>query len=101
KARAEALDPVERKKFWRLSPDFVIELRSETDRLKVLRNKMQEWIANGAQLAWLIDPERRAVEIYRPGLEPEILENIDSIEAGPPIEGFRLDLRRVGDALSG
>ncbi len=58
-------------RFWHLCPDFVIELRSHTDRLPVLRAKMQEWIDNGARLAWLIDPEREAVEIYRAGQKPD------------------------------
>ncbi len=80
---------------WHLCPDFVIEMRSPTDRLRTLRAKMQEWIDNGAQLAWLIDPDREAVEIYRPGQEPEIRTGIASIAGEGPVEGFVLDLRRV------
>ncbi len=60
---------------------------------------MQEWIDNGAELGWLIDPERRAVEIYHPQKTPEVLEGIDSIAAGPPVEGFTLQLARVWDPL--
>jgi Uma2 family endonuclease len=96
--RVQALDQASRERYWHLAPDFVIELRS--DRLRVLREKMAEWLANGAQLGWLIDPERRAVEVYRPGLEPRILENVDSIEADEPIAGFTLDLARVWDPLA-
>ncbi len=85
--------------FWHLCPDFVIELRSRTDRLSVLRAKMQEWIDNGAQLAWMIDPEREAVEIYRPHTTPEIRIGIESVAGEGPVEGFLLDLRRVWNPL--
>ena len=91
--------PADLKGFWHLSPDFVIELRSDTDRLAKLRAKMREWIANGTQLGWLIDPERRAVEIYRPGQEPEILENPESILGEGPVAGFELGLRRVWEPV--
>ena len=84
---------------WGLCPEFVIELRSETDRLSVLRRKMREWVDNGAQLAWLIDPERRTVEVYRPGREAEILTGIDSIAGTAPVDGFMLDLKPVWDPL--
>jgi Uma2 family endonuclease len=89
-----------RRKYWKLSPDFIIELRSETDRLPVLRAKMQEWIDNGAQLAWMIDPEREAVEIYRPGQAPETRIEIRSIAGEGPVQGFVLDLRRVWDPFA-
>ncbi|HTA41518.1 MAG TPA: hypothetical protein VK789_03670 [Bryobacteraceae bacterium] len=52
------------------------------------------------QLAWLIDPERKAVEIHRPGQESEIRAGIDQIAGKPPVEGFELDLRRVWDPLA-
>ena len=85
--------------FWHLSPDFVIELRSDTDRIPALRAKMREWIDNGTQLAWLVDPKRRAVEVYRAGRGPEIHEDIDRIVADGPVAGFKLDLRRVWDPI--
>ncbi len=85
--------------FWHLSPDFVIELRSDTDRLAKLRAKMREWIENGTQLGWLIDPERRVVEIYRAGQEPEILENPERVGGESPAIGFELDLRRVWEPV--
>jgi Uma2 family endonuclease len=100
KTRVQALDAASRERYWHLAPDFVIELRSSTDRLRVLREKMIEWLANGARLGWLIDPERRAVEVYRPGVEPQILENVDSIAGEEPIAGFTLDLTRVWDPLA-
>src|SRR5450432_1316355 len=64
--RVRALDPKMLERYWHLCPDFIIEIHSQTDRGRILRDKMREWIDNGAQLAWLIDPENRTVEIYRP-----------------------------------
>jgi Uma2 family endonuclease len=81
--------------YWHLCPDFVIELRSQSDRLPVLRAKMREWIDNGAQLAWLIDPERRAVEIFRPGRDPETLTDPQSVLGEGPVAGFTLSLQRI------
>ena len=57
--------------FWHLNSDFVIELKSDTDRLPVLRKKMNEWIENGAELGWFINPETRTVEIFRSGKKSE------------------------------
>jgi Uma2 family endonuclease len=85
--------------YWPFAPDFVVEVHSEMDRLRPLPLKMQEWIDNGAQLAWLIDPEREAVEIYRPGHAPEIRRGILSVAGEGPIEGFVLELRRVWHPL--
>jgi Uma2 family endonuclease len=100
KIRLRALNNPELSGAWHLCPDFVIELRSETDRLRIVRAKMLEWIDNGAQLAWLIDPDRRAVEIYRPGQDPEIRTDIEAIAGEGPVEGFLLDLIRVWDPLA-
>jgi Uma2 family endonuclease len=86
-----------RPRFPHFAPDFVIELRSPDDRLSRLRPKMREWVDNGASLAWLVDPERRAVEIYRPGREPETLVNVETVAGEGPVEGFVLDLRPVWD----
>ena len=99
KDRILALTPLSRKTFWHLCPDFVIELRSHADRLPTLRKKMQEWMENGAQLAWLIDPDRRAVEIYRTGNDLLILENPESVAGESPIGGFVLQMKRVWDPL--
>jgi Uma2 family endonuclease len=100
KSRLQGLDKRSLEGFWHFCPDFVIELRSHFDRLRVLRDKMQEWIANGAQLGWLIDAERRAVEIYGPGREPEIRLDAMSVAGEGPIEGFVLELGPVWDPLS-
>ena len=81
--------------YWHICPDFVIELRSQSDRLPVLQAKMAEWIDKGAQLAWLIDPDRRAVEIYRPSRDAETLIDAQSVEGEGPVAGFTLSLGRV------
>jgi Uma2 family endonuclease len=93
--RWEAVPPEERKKFAPLCPDFVIELRSPSDRLRDLQDKMEEWIANGAQLGWLLDPEPRHVYIYRPDQPAERLEDPDRLSGDPLLPGFVLDLREV------
>jgi Uma2 family endonuclease len=56
---------------------------------------MHIWIANSAQLAWLVDPSRKTVEIYRPGREPEVVEGASSVEGEGPVAGFVLDLARI------
>lgn len=101
KSDVARLSATEREGYWHLCPAFVIELRSHTDRPRVLREKMIEWISNGAQLAWMIDPDTRTVGVYRPDREPEILSDMESVAAGEPLSGFVLDLRRVWDPLGG
>jgi Uma2 family endonuclease len=81
----------------RLCPEFVIELVSPYDRPKKLHEKMLEWMANGAELAWMIDPERRAVSIYRPGGDVEVRVGVLEVEGEGPVAGFVLDLREIWD----
>lgn len=78
--------------YWHLCPAFVIELRSKTDRLSTLRQKMLEYIANGAELGWLIDPQSRSVEIFRPGRDSEFQAGIETISG----EGDRYVQYAVG-----
>ena len=78
-----------------ISPDFVIELRSDTDNLSVLRRKMDEYIENGVRLGWLIDVVDYRVYVYRPGKSVEILEGPDSLSGEPVLPGFTLDLQPV------
>ncbi|MBM3735772.1 MAG: Uma2 family endonuclease [Acidobacteria bacterium] len=85
--------------YWHTCPNFVIELKSRTDRLPTLREKMEEWISSGVSLGWLIDPETRTVEIYRPGRDPESLKNPDRVRGEGPVEGFTLDLKKVWNPL--
>lgn len=73
--RWEAHTPEQRQKFPPLAPDFVVELRSATDDLKPLQEKMQEYCDNGVRLGWLIDPQNQRVEIYRQGQNVEVLHS--------------------------
>jgi len=98
--RWDALTPEQRKTFAPLCPDFVVELRSETDSLTELRAKMQEDVDNGAQLGWLIDPKlidpkQRQVEIYRAGQGVERLENPSTLSGEAVLPGFVLTLKRI------
>ncbi len=93
--RWEALTPQQRKGFVPLCPDFVVELRSESDSLTKLQAKMQEYIDNGARLGWLIDPQNRRVEIYRPGVDVEVWENPTELSGENLLPGFVLNLTRV------
>ncbi|MDY6786404.1 MAG: Uma2 family endonuclease [Cyanobacteriota bacterium] len=93
--RWDALTPKQRKGFAPLCPDFVVELRSQSDALGQLRSKMQEYINNGARLGWLIDPQNRRVEIYRPGVAVEVLDNPATLSGEEVLPGFVLKLRRV------
>jgi Uma2 family endonuclease len=99
KSRVRALDPAAVERYWHLCPDFVIEVRSQTDRGRALREKMREWIENGAQLAWLIDPADRTVEIYRPNGGVEVLTGAESLKGEGPVDGFVLDLLPVWNPL--
>ena len=93
--RLAALTAEERAKFLPLCPDFVVELRSPTDSLSALQDKMREYMDNGAQLGWLIDPLGGQVFVYRPGAPAERLEEPDSVSADPVLPGFRLELDEV------
>jgi Uma2 family endonuclease len=95
KERFEALSKEQRKTFAPLCPDFVIKLRSPTDSLDVTKEKMREYVENGAQLGWLIDPEQRRVYVYRPGSSVEELDDPEILSGDPLLAGFTLDLREV------
>lgn len=101
KARLNELSRQSLAGFWHLSPDFVIELKSDSDRLPVLRKKMIEWIENGAELGWLINPETRTVEIFRPKRKPEKRNGgLKSLCGDGPVEGFILDLDPIWNPLA-
>jgi Uma2 family endonuclease len=95
RTRWEALTDAEQSRYAPLCPDFVIELRSPNDSLSQLKTKMEHWIANGAQLGWLIDPENKTVSLYRPGEEPEILAHPTSVQGSGVMAGFELVMARV------
>jgi Uma2 family endonuclease len=94
-SRISALSEEELDGFWRLCPDFLIELKSEFEALPELQAKMREWIANGVELAWLIDPERKIVEVHRPGAAPEILNEPAEVHGEGPVAGFVLKMERI------
>jgi len=77
-----------------LCPDFVVELLSRSDRGGEARDKMEDWLANGVQLGWLVDPYRRQVLVYRPG-EPPVTVSGNSLQGSGPVDGFVLDLSEV------
>ncbi|MBY0505918.1 MAG: Uma2 family endonuclease [Bryobacteraceae bacterium] len=77
-------------------PEFVIELLSPSDRLNQAEAKMLEWLSNGVELGWLIDPGARTVRIYRPNVpQPEIHRGVASIDGEAPVVGFTLDLSAI------
>ena len=86
---------VQQNGFAPLCPDFVVELRSQQDRLSVLQEKMQEYIATGAQLGWLIDPLEKRVHIYRPKQAVEIRDDPASLDGEAVLPGFVLDVREL------
>ncbi len=92
--RWNALTEAQRKSFPPLCPDFVVELRSPSDSVSELKAKMEEYIENGAQLGWLIDPAQKKVWIYRPDSAVEELDHPTSLSGEPLLRGFILDLRQ-------
>ncbi|MEY2911063.1 MAG: hypothetical protein RLZZ184_372 [Cyanobacteriota bacterium] len=91
----EIIPAEKRKKFAPICPEFVVELRSENDNLSTLKEKMQEYIDNGAQLAWLIDRKQRKVFIYRPNCGVEELNNPQTLTGEDILPGFVLDLSEI------
>ncbi len=89
------LTPQQRQKFLPLCPDFVIELRSPTDSLKTLQNKMKEYLENGTKLGWLINPKAKQVEVYRQEKEVEILDNPTTLSGEDILPDFVLDLELI------
>jgi len=84
----------ERLKFAAIVPEFVAEVRSKTDRINALKDKMLEWIENGVRLAWLIDPKTETTYIYRENGDIETLKGFDHILTGEDImEGFEFNLK--------
>ena len=95
RSRWENVPPDERDRFAPICPDFVIELRSPSDRLATLQAKLAEYLASGSRLGWLLDPPTRQVYVYRPGAPVERLEGPDVVSGDPVLPGFRLDLREI------
>ncbi len=95
--RWDSLTQKEQEQFPPLCPDFVVELRSRTDRLNPLIAKMEEYIANSTELGWLIDPLERKVHIYRAGEGAEILDDPEKVSGDPLLKGFVLEVRSLWD----
>ena len=93
--RWDALSNEQREKFPPLCPDFIVELRSPSDRLSTLQRRVRELVRNGAQVGWLIDPRRRSVHVYRPGEAVQTLLAPISVSAEPLLPGFILDLGHI------
>ena len=93
--RWDALTAGQQRGIGAFCPDAVFEVRSWSDGLADLRAKMRSYVVNGARLAVLIDPERRAVEIYAPDRDPRVLESARSVSCDPVLPGFILDLEAI------
>jgi Uma2 family endonuclease len=93
------LTPKQRKEFPRLAPEFVVEVLSPSDRLKSAKAKMEQWIANGVRLAWLIDGDAKSVHIYREGRAPKTRKGILQLAGEGPMDGFVLNLKAIWKGL--
>ena len=93
--RWRALSDEDQSGFARICPDFVIELRSSSDRLPDLQAKMEEYLDNGARLGWLIDAQEQRVYVYCPGQEVQLLDAPESISGDPVLQGFVLELTAI------
>jgi Uma2 family endonuclease len=93
--RWNALPKEQRIKFAPISPDSVVELRSLSDSLSALQDKMQQYISNGIRLGWLIDRKQRRVYIYCPGVPVEQLDNPETASGDPELPGFVLKLGQI------
>ena len=85
----------EREGFIPLCPDFVIELRSKSDSLNSLQQKMREYMKNGTRLGWLINPHGKQVEVYRQGQPVEILDHPQTLSGENVLPNFLLDLKLI------
>lgn len=95
RSRLAALSPEEQERFLPLTPEFVLELRSPSDGLETLQGKLEEYISQGARLAWLIDPLDQQVHVYRPDTPPKVLDRPSSISGDPELPGFVLEMERI------
>lgn len=94
----EQLETISREQWTRFLPGcpfFLIELKTFHDSFRKLQDKMDEYMANGSRLGWLIDPDKKQVHVYRPGHPVEVLDNPATVSADPELPGFVLDLEPV------
>ncbi len=97
--RLAVLSEREWSRFLPLCPDFVLELRSPSDLMEDLQAKMEEYMAGGAKLGWLLDPQSREVYVYRPQSDPQKLTGAAEISGETVLSGFVLDVRQVWAAM--
>jgi Uma2 family endonuclease len=95
--RWNQLTPEQQKKFPPVCPDFAIELRSESDALESLQQKMQEYISNGLRLGWLVNPQDRQVEVYKANRVKRVLENPKQVDGEDVLPGFVFELSILWD----
>ena len=96
KKQWDKLSRKEKDIFAKICPDFIVEVRSESDVLKTLQDKMVEWIDNGCRLAWLIDFKEKKVHVYRNNKSVEIIDTFDNNISGEDVlDGFELDLNKI------
>jgi Uma2 family endonuclease len=95
KTRWDALNAQDQDRFSHICPEFIVELRSPSDILVELQTKMEQWIANGVEIGWLIDPLERTVHVYRHGDSPEVFDNPTSVQGSGLVTGFELVMSRV------
>ena len=91
----KTIAPSERKKFAQIAPDFVLELISHSDTLKDTQDKMLEYINAGVKLGWLLNPQTKTVEIYRPLVEKQILVNPPTLSGENVLVDFTLSLEKI------
>ena len=91
----DSLTAEQKEGFARICPDFVGEIWSESTDLNQLYLKMVEYVENGVSLAWLIDPSKRQVNVYRPSEEVVVLDNPETVSADPLLPGFTLNLTEL------
>ena len=99
RSRLGQLTATQKRKFLPFSPDFVVELRSPSDRLASLQEKMEEYVANGTELGWLLDTETRRAHSYRQGLPVEVIDAPQQLSGAPLLTGFVLDLAPIWEPI--
>ena len=95
RSKLTQLTAEQKEKFLPICPEFVVELMSPSDNLATVCDKMQEYIDNGAQLGWLLDPRGQTAHIYRPNQPVEILDSPSQLYGDPVLPGFVLNLERI------
>ncbi len=93
----DALTDEQKEDYLPIVPEFIVEIRSKSDRLTTLRDKMALWRDNGVGLGLLIDPRARSVEVYRPGIEPAIFSDPETIDCSPELPELSLNVRAIFD----